>query len=468
MPLTDFVEAEPPVELAVTPPPAAAPGVLSGAEQTGEEVGAIEFEPDPGEQAAYALIHEVYTPEGMIFDISLPQRVSPAAAPGVLSGGPVLGGSGSERLHFPVRRMNVASTPPDAPGSAPPGVLGGVGDIVSTLGGEQVVRHILRLVKAPVERTFQQAIAGAEGQPRVVTIEPDDKEISKIATPLLDAEAWRSQFDPAKEHRVLLFIPGFASTVQSGMPRMFIKEFYGRYDGVLGYDHPTISSDPVQNAMELLAQVPDDVKLNVDVLAHSRGGLVARSVAELQPRHPKLNIQRVVTFGTPHGGTVLAQQERWDRLLSIAFTALSWVTVSTGAGATIAMVPKVLEVVLRSGSQFFFDLPGVLAMAPESAFLQRLNASSDLSGLVYAAVLSNFNPAAMPERSIRDGLVSMAASAFLEQDNDLVVTTESMKSIDLGGGASPLGERIYTSDVSHFGYFSRNDIQNFVGTVLFS
>jgi hypothetical protein len=200
-------------------------------------------------------------------------------------------------------------------------------------------------------------------------------------------------------------------------------------------------------------------------MAHSRGGLVTRSLVELQEMTPKFNIQRLITFGSPHGGTLLADHEHWDRLISIGFTTISWLTRASGAGTLISFLPKGLEFLLRAGSQFVFDLPGVNAMDPDSDFLKKLNAPGDLAQRVrYAAVTSDFNPHMVEQRSFRQSLTAMAAQVFLRTPNDLVVPTPSMSHID--PDASPLGGRIYQANINHFMYFTRGDVQDFTSEYL--
>src|SRR5262249_30229075 len=146
------------------------------------------------------------------------------------------------------------------------------------------------------------------------------------------------------------------------------------YDAVLSYEHPTISSDPLQNALDLLAMVPEDLHLTVDIVTHSRGGLVSRSLVELCDPGPHLALRRIVTHGPPHNATRLADKERWDRLISLGLTAASW--LATAAGAAF-WVPKLLEFVIKAAAQGIFELPGIAAMAPGSDFLGKLNAVGD-------------------------------------------------------------------------------------------
>jgi hypothetical protein len=185
----------------------------------------------------------------------------------------------------------------------------------------------------------------------------------------------------------------------------------------------------------------------------------------LQEASPKFNVQRLITFGSPHGGTLLADHDRWDRLVSIGFTAISWLTRASGAGNLISFIPRGLEFLLRAGSQFLFELPGVRAMDPDSEFLKKLNAPGELAQHVhYAVVSSNFNPELMEQRSFRQALTSMAAQAFHGTPNDLIVPTPSMSHID--PDASPLNGRIYNTEINHFMYFTRPDVHDFTSQYL--
>ncbi|MBS9405455.1 hypothetical protein KG088_17765 [Halomonas sp. TRM85114] len=95
--------------------------------------------------------------------------------------------------------------------------------------------------------------------------------------------------------RILLFVHGtFSSTLggfgvvgltQAG--KAFLDDARDAYDAIVGFDHATLSEDPVENAEHLLELLQADEgphPPNIDVIAHSRGVLVIRSLVEhLQP-----------------------------------------------------------------------------------------------------------------------------------------------------------------------------------------
>ena len=78
----------------------------------------------------------------------------------------------------------------------------------------------------------------------------------------------------------LLFIHGTNNLSHGAfhaLPQSYMRELWDRYQGrVLAFDHPTLSVDPAKNATWLAEQLPPGLGLEVDVISHSRGGLVAR------------------------------------------------------------------------------------------------------------------------------------------------------------------------------------------------
>jgi pimeloyl-ACP methyl ester carboxylesterase len=471
--LSDFTPAQPAVNIDLTPLPPAIPGVLGPGpvEDEATELSTVEFRPDPGENAVYALLHEIQTPDGIIYDVSMPQS---GVRGSVIEDRPAVLGAGGEGvtpgvLNFPLRRLVRGGGAPGGTGSStgtetpPPGVLGGPLDYIESAIGGEVVKHILHVIKAPLDNTLQQIIARFEGEPQIVEI----GQSGTLLQPLDGSEAWRARFDPAREHRVLLFIHGFGSNLQRSMPTKWIGAFGQRYDAILGYNHPTLTVDPLGNANTLSAMVPPDVRLSVDIVAHSRGGLVARSLVELQPSVQNIRLHRLITCGTPHAGTLLADSERWDRLVSIGFTTASWLSTFAGIGIAGAFVPRALELVLRAGSQFLLDLDGIQAMDPSSRFLKQLNAPSNfIQDVRYAVISSSFNPWAIEKINYREALTSLAAQVFMQTPNDLIVPTPSMSSIDQPE-STLLGERVFETSVNHFAYFDHETVQTFAEQFFF-
>jgi pimeloyl-ACP methyl ester carboxylesterase len=333
--------------------------------------------------------------------------------------------------------------------------FGGVaGDII----GDIVLKRVVQVIKSPFEQSLNNAIRQAEGPPYAVAFRNG-------LQPIQGFEAWRTLLPPGGERRVLLFIHGFGSTIANNHLDKWISPLTEGYDAVLGYNHPTISRDPLDNARDLLEMIPEDLRLSVDLIAHSRGGLVARSLVELADARDCFNPRTLITNGTPHAGTRLADPERWDRLVSIGMTAASWLAAATGAAIWI---PKVLEFVLKAAAQTVFDLPGIGAMTPGGAFLSKLNASAESSSMVaalqervhYATVTSRFSIFGVEQPGFQQAFRTFAAQAFLDMPNDLVVPTESMNAIDQMGFVPK--DRQLRVATDHFSYFDDAQVIEFI------
>ncbi|MFD0664574.1 esterase/lipase family protein [Thermocatellispora tengchongensis] len=177
------------------------------------------------------------------------------------------------------------------------------------------------------------------------------------------------------ERRTLLLLHGaFGRTHSSfgGMPAEAFARLHAAYGGrVIAFDHHTLTHDPAENARRLIALIPDGADLHLDVLAHSRGGLVARELAQNAAALPlgrrRVRIGRVMFAGTPNAGTPLADPARLRHLAGRLTTLLA----ATGQAGPLGAVQELVKH-LASGASG--DLPGLTAMSPAGAYLRGLNA----------------------------------------------------------------------------------------------
>ncbi len=114
----------------------------------------------------------------------------------------------------------------------------------------------------------------------------------------------------------LLFIHGTNSLSHSDFHLLspeFLQAMADGYDGrVFAFDHPTLSVDPAANARWLAESLPAGLGLELDIIAHSRGGLVARELAQRGKDNGldgKLRVRSVTFVGTPNRGTPLCEPE---------------------------------------------------------------------------------------------------------------------------------------------------------------
>jgi pimeloyl-ACP methyl ester carboxylesterase len=163
----------------------------------------------------------------------------------------------------------------------------------------------------------------------------------------------------------------------------------------------------------------------MDIVCHSRGGLVARSIAErpgdLAPLGPRTSVSQIVLVGVVNQGTILADAENWGELVD-RFTSLLHLLPGPGIADTLETV---LAVVKSIAIGVVEELEGLSAMAPGSEFLQQLNTGpKDPASATYRAITSDFEPSdpglkAWLNDEVRDRI-------FENKANDMMVTIESM------------------------------------------
>jgi len=105
----------------------------------------------------------------------------------------------------------------------------------------------------------------------------------------------------------ILFIHGFSCN--SGFWRSYLRHFKGRWHSTIG----TIDLEPLHGTIDGYAdQIEQRVNQLLEasgkskclIVAHSMGGLATRSYLQQKSAHQK--IKGVVTLGTPHSGTMMA------------------------------------------------------------------------------------------------------------------------------------------------------------------
>ena len=263
----------------------------------------------------------------------------------------------------------------------------------------------------------------------------------------------------AAQGRVLLLVHGTASTAASAfgaLPGPLLATLAERYGGrLVAFEHPTISVAPVDNVAWLAEQLVGlgTGRLGVDLLAHSRGGLVSRLLAEQPDRTGgRLDVGRAVLVASPNAGTALADDERIGQLLDRLTTMADLLPDPLGR--------PVLDVVLRIVQQVaigaLHGLDGLAAMDPDNKFLgDVLNTGSpDRSG--YAAVAADFEPrpgSALAQVAL-DGLSDLV---FAEAANDLVVPTEGCYDVPGLDGFQVADRLVFAAHegVDHNGYWTR-------------
>lgn len=290
-----------------------------------------------------------------------------------------------------------------------------------------------------------------------------------------------------KAARILLFVHGtfsstlgsYASLAATDEGRAFLDNAISSYDAVIGFDHPTLSCDPMENATDLLNRLSAATLAappTIDIVCYSRGGLVARSLVEgLLPSATWRAIAgRIVFVGAPNGGTSIVEPENWARFLdlytNLALASARVVGLIAGrlpigeiAAASIkgaAVLAKYLVAYGVNGG----GVPGLAAMRPQGEFLRNLNETQPGQpepGAPWYVISSEFEPSKVSDNvgalsaELKRRMIAGFAGQLFGVPNDLVVDTASMGAIDpaVGGfvaGSLPLPPN---GEVYHLTYF---------------
>jgi hypothetical protein len=263
--------------------------------------------------------------------------------------------------------------------------------------------------------------------------------------------------------RALLLVHGTASRTDScfrSMPDDVLGALAAKYGNrVFAFDHPTIAYDPLENVRWLSEQLPKDLAPKIDVMSHSRGGLVTRLLFERSDLGVDPTwFQNAVLVASPNQGTALASPDKLGRLLD----ALTNVVGAAPTNPVTDVLEVVLSVVKQLAVGALGGLDGLASMDPSMSWAHaQLPDPTDFVKR-YRALGSNFEPepGAAVFRIARD----LATDAiFGGADNDLVVPTEGA---DLAGQITESLRLKSASAVDHSGYWRNSDATSQIRTWL--
>ena len=284
--------------------------------------------------------------------------------------------------------------------------------------------------------------------------------------------------------RILLLIHGTFSDTEGAYGMLarepgltFLTQALGEYDAVIGFDHPTLSVDPLTNARDLLSRLATAHPPQIDIVSHSRGGLVARSLVEqvIPDSESAPGVENIVFVGVPNGGTNFVDKGRLvtfvDLYTNLLLASAASVTgdglAKVVAGGAIRGVSALVKYLVSHADDAV--IPGLAAMEPDGQFLRELNATQPgqpAPGTTpWFVVGSDFHitrddfPSEFP-KSFALWLAENTVDDVLDEGNDLVVDTESMADIDTPPGgyvhdALPFGANPV---VHHLNYFVQREV----------
>ena len=194
-------------------------------------------------------------------------------------------------------------------------------------------------------------------------------------------------------------------------------------------NHFTVSETPRDNARELLDALPETPH-TFDVLTHSRGGLVLRTLAELShelgPKAERFRLGHGVMVACPNEGTPLATPSRWENTIGL----LANVTEIFPPNPYTLTLEFVGEAVTWLAKRIPGVAPGVGSMDGAGELVRAL-AAPPHSPASYSAVIANYEPSGNLLKRLGDA----GLDAFFGGDNDLVVPTAGGALIGRGPGS---------------------------------
>ena len=287
-------------------------------------------------------------------------------------------------------------------------------------------RKVLELIALPLAELVVPPLAGAAAKlweknartARVRTFTASDYTRGDVAD-LADAD-WKR----LAAGRSLWFVHGTFVNTESAFrafPPDVLAALSDAYGGrVAAIDHYTLGVDPIENARRVREAVPDGLELDVDIVCHSRGGLVSRALAG-QGADPVFDVRRIVHVASANHGTALATPANLVPFIDRITTIVNLIPDGPAAviETTLTSVLVVVKIIAKYG---LVGIPGLAAMDSEGDFLSSFNAA-ELPAEQFA-VAADYTPSggwrAMTLKSVENVVVDRV---FGSAANDLVVPT---------------------------------------------
>ncbi|NYE59894.1 hypothetical protein FHW58_001046 [Duganella sp. 1224] len=229
--------------------------------------------------------------------------------------------------------------------------------------------------------------------------------------------ATQGELAMARGRKVLILVHGVFSSTEAAFGALDLQALLERYEGrVFGYDHWTIARTPQQNAMNLLHRLPPNAGWEVDLLCHSRGGLVVRSLLSegladiARARAGRIaRVGKVMFVAAANQGSPLAQPDDIKHFLNVAALLASF-----SGSLALDVVIGLARMVVSLG----FDRPSVQALAEDSTLISLLNRGGSLltsANSYYARANFAYGDSALERAG------ALLNRALIDNANDMVV-----------------------------------------------
>jgi hypothetical protein len=273
--------------------------------------------------------------------------------------------------------------------------------------------------------------------------------------------------------RSLLLLHGTFSHCAGAYKHLASGDFFARARGLYGdrvfaYEHFTLSRTPEENARLLLGALPGPPRA-VDVVTHSRGGLVLRNLVERPERFGtaagRLRLGHAVLAAAPNDGTPLASPARWRETVGFIANLLELFPDNPLTLAPAWVAEGIVWLAQRAAG----GIPGLSAMDSGGALVADLQRPPGPRADAYSALVANYRAAG----PVWERMVDAGLDVFFATANDLVVPTEAGWRIDRDGLAHVPADRVGcfgpggnlrpgASDVHHLNLFQQPEAVDFL------
>jgi pimeloyl-ACP methyl ester carboxylesterase len=356
------------------------------------------------------------------------------------------GGSGTRLFH--VERH---PGPPPEPGEvASRSIFGEV--------GKQLLKVVAFPIGQAVGRAANNFVLDWETKNQGYGIRDFSPSVFRATPTYFDSDALR--WEKLAKGRTLLFIHGTFSRAHGAfgafpVDRMAqLRELYE--DRIIAFDHLSLSRSPIENIEWLIDAIPEGRSLDVDVVCHSRGGLVARALAEWPgdlPGNRRVKVHRLALVGATNNGTILADVTHWNDLVNVISTVLNAVGVVVGE-----MVDLVLSFVRQIAVAAYPEIRGLSAMVPGGDYLKNFN-GRPRGTCEYLAIGSNYEPTDTKLKSYFNDVIKDAI--FGKHENDAMVRQDSICGSDVPGEFRTVTNTLWlpaSQGIEHSYYFGHPDV----------
>jgi hypothetical protein len=332
--------------------------------------------------------------------------------------------------------------------------------------GRKVLKVLIVPIAAKVLDKPVELLAGAiearVRQNRVWQLTPDNY----AKGPEGDFGDWKS----LDGKPTLLVVHGIFSSVEgmlSKLPRAAMERWVNHYEGrTIAFNHLSVTLSPEENArffLETAKRAAPDAKFQFDIVCHSRGGIVSRTMAERGRTvfaDTNSAFRKVYFAASPNKGSALGDPDHMLEMIDV-FTNL---LTQFPDGHVLYAIETILGVVKLMAYTAGVALPGMASMSTlDDGYIAKvLNQASEKSPAKYAAAGSDY----VPRTGVSNGFFTgqfatdVMDRIFVENGhavaNDLVVPKDGV----FAGNGHPsfpiFNPLVYGGDdaVWHGGFFS--------------